>query len=161
MMLKLPIDFSAFFPRQMDESGGRGKLARPSFPRIMNEKESIDSFLELLLSSYPGECSFFIDFAFSFWGHHHENFSIEHFNNTEQPRNKMENRLHQVICKYEPRLKDVSVELLLVPKTSEENDKSRDKHIIVINVNGRINNENKDRYHKKFYFDSRDIPRKH
>ncbi len=161
MMLKVPVDFSAFFQSHPDESLDRGKKAEPVFPRNENDKEAIDSFLELMLSSYPGECSFFIDFAFSFWGQQHENFSVEQFNNAEQPRNKMENRLRQIIDKYEPRLTDVRVDLLLTQKTHKGKRKSSDNHTIVINVRGLINSGNQTKYHKTIHFDSKDIPQKH
>lgn len=158
MMLKLPVDFSAFFQNLPGAYPGTGKNVEPVFPRSESDKEAIDSFLELLLSSYPGECSFFFDFAFSFWGQQHENFSVEQFNNAEQPRSKMENRLRHVIDKYESRLTDVRVDLLLTQKSFKSKRKSSDNHIIVINVRGLINNRNQTKYHRTIYFDSKDIP---
>lgn len=157
-MLKLPVDFSIFFLSHR-AYGDKERLMEPIFPKSENHKEAIDSFLELLLSSYPGECRFFFDFAFSFWGQQHENFSVEQFNNAEQPRTRLENKLKQVIEKYESRLKNVSVDLLLTHKGFKANRRSSDNHAIVITVRGIINNEREDRYQKTIHFDSRDIPR--
>lgn len=76
-------------------------------------RQSVDSFVDLIVFTRPGECLFAYDFGFSFWNEMHENVSFSQFNSTEYPRKRYTDQLQKAISKYENRLEEVQVEMLL------------------------------------------------
>lgn len=151
MSYSLPIDFHGFFKKA--ELVRLKKQPRTSFEfrKTSDLKESIDEFIELLVFTHPGECKFANDFGFNFWEYEFSNLSIDTFNNTENPRRNFENNLKEAILKYEPRLSDVKVEVLL----SEENlliKKTRIKFLVMIFIQGFIKGIQKEPYRKNLVF---------
>jgi len=151
MNYKIPMDFYGFFQKtEMNKFKKHVKIV-PEFSKETSIKTSIDDVIDLLVFTYPGECKFAFDFGFSFWENEFRNVSIETFNSTLYPRKRFEENLKTAINKYEPRLSDVIVEVLL----SDEEiriSKTKIKYFVLIVVRGNIKSAQKEPYRKNIVF---------
>lgn len=90
---------------------------------LKSVKSSIDAFLELLVFTPKGGFKPDYDFGFEFWSNEFQNFVIKNFNNRTSDTNLVNNKgentgkescekgLKKSIETYEPRLKNVRVDL--------------------------------------------------
>lgn len=154
MLYIKPFDFQSFFASlEADKNVG---LKRPAgrFRNAATLIDSIDQVIELILFSHPGECRFFYDFSFSFWGKHLINVSVEQFNNTEFPRSQFEKQLKQVISKYEPRIMNTGVEIFLSEKSVSE-VKRNNGFSVHINITGNLTANPDETYQKGVVLNTR------
>lgn len=151
MLYKKPFDFYSFFT-SLDASKNTGQddyisRSEATFVNAADLTESIDHVIELILFSHPGECTFFYDFSFGFWGKHFNNISVEYFNNTQMPKSLFEKQLKHAITKYESRLTNVGVEIFLSEKGVDSKVKYNDFSVHV-NITGNYK-FNPDQVYKK------------
>ncbi len=115
MMFELPINLNNMFRRISGESQS-GAIRSLLFTDPASNKTSIDGFIDLIVYAYPGEFIYDYDFGFCFWNDVYNNISIDQFNNSEYPKKKYTDSLTSVINKYEKRLEDVKVDMLISDK---------------------------------------------
>lgn len=151
MNYRVPIDFYGFFQKFELSRNKKHAGIPPEFEHVSSVKASIDSFIELLVFTHPGECKFAYDFSFSFWENEFKNLSIESFNNAVYPRKRFEENLKETINKYEPRLTDVTVEILL---SDEETliRKTKIRFFVLLVIHGFIKGFQKEAYRKNIIF---------
>lgn len=160
MLYKTPFDFYGFF-KQLEARGSKQQTAADALlQKIESNQKSIDQVIELILSSYPGECRMFYDFSFSFWGIHHNNISVDKFNNTENPKSQIESRLKNSIIKYEPRLTNVAVDIHISPTSIASQDHVSD-YSIYINITAKYKANLRETYQKQVVFSAGTMKKKH
>ncbi len=130
------------------QSGAIRKLAMQETDQ---NKQSIDSFIDLIVFTYPGEFMYDYDFGFCLWNDVFNNISIDVFNNAEYPRKKYTDNLLHAINKYEKRLDDVKVEMVL----SDHQTTIRNimvKFIVYLTITGTIKGLKKVPYQRNIVF---------
>lgn len=100
---KLPLDFASFF-----ENRGRN-MAK------CTEIESIDQNIEMLLTTFPGEHRFDPNFGCQIWEMDFENVA-----SLELWEERFKQYVHESITMYEPRLREVSIDIHLRDIVKEE-----------------------------------------
>lgn len=132
MIYKIPLDFYSLFntvhPLKINKQVRPKKILQSD----ENMKASIDSFIDLIIFTHPGECKFAPDFGFDFWGNEFKNIAIETFNNIEYPRKSYQDNLAHVIEKYEHRLREIKVEVLLSQNEGLKNKKI--KYFVMVSI---------------------------
>jgi len=147
--IKIPVVFDDFFPGEEDSSGIKGRN-HTSLGKTMQLKDSVDDFLELLITSHLGEYKHDIGFGFEIWEKEFENIQIEKFNTHNFPRQDLERSLASKIEKYEPRIRNVRVEIMYVHKDVFKGKQI--KYFVNIGVQGQLDNKTRDDYDKSFQF---------
>jgi len=99
----LPLDFTKIFPPAINEGKGKKKY-NLNLPKTTSIKQSVDDFIELLITTHLGEYKFNNEFGFEIWDIEFENLQIEKFNTYNFPRQDLEKFLQTKLVKYEPRL---------------------------------------------------------
>jgi hypothetical protein len=159
MNYKIPVDFYSFF--QKAELSQNKKKARfdPIFEGVDRLKDSIDNFIELLVFTFPGECSFLPDFGFPLWENRFKNISITQFNESEFPRKEIEEGLLKSINEYETRLQNIKVEVILM---DDESSQFSGKYLYTVKVTvaGTIKTSTAEPYRKTIYFSSETMTKK-
>jgi hypothetical protein len=159
MNYKIPLDFYGFFQKIELSNNKKQTHFDPVFQKVDKVKESIDEFIDLLVFTHPGECVFFHDFGFAFWESQFSNISIEHLNNSEYPKKEFEESLQRSISRYETRLEDVNVEVLLTNQDISPLVK-KNTFSVVVSVTGKTKTFPGEPYHRTIIFASETMTRK-
>lgn len=132
---------------EMDEKGGHGPSL--SMQKTHLVKKSINEFIELIITTHQGEYKFDRELGFEIWDIEFENIQIEKFNTHNFPKQNLEKYLQSKLEKFEPRLKNIKVEILFIH--SKVFKGKMIKFFVDITVRGNLigNNEN---YVKTFQF---------
>lgn len=102
---KIPLDFSAIFTS--------GTLSIP----FCTETESIDQYIELLLSTYPGEHQFNKNWGCRIWEMDFVNVSSR-----KNWEDDFKRYVRQAIERFEHRLKDVSIEIRIEEVSHQDSE---------------------------------------
>jgi len=159
MNYKIPLDFYGFFQKIELSYNKKQTHFDPVFQKVDKVKDSIDSFIELLVFTHPGECVFLHDFGFTFWESQFNNISVDHFNNSEYPKKEFEDSLQRSITRYETRLDHVSVEVLLTNKEISQLMK-KNAFSVIVTVTGKTKTFPAEPYHKTIVFASETMIKK-
>jgi hypothetical protein len=151
MNYKVPIDFYGFFQRIELSKNKKRTRFQLNFPRVVDEKTSIDQFLELIVFTHPGECKFAYDFGFSFWETEFSNISVDSFNSNENPRKKFEENLKKTIVNFEPRLDNIKVDIHL-SQSETVIHKMKIKYLVTIKIQAVIKGIQPKPYQKTIAF---------
>ncbi|MCD4666025.1 MAG: GPW/gp25 family protein, partial [Bacteroidales bacterium] len=111
---------------------------------------SVDEFIELIITTHFGEYKNDYGFGFNIWEIEFENIQIEKFNTHNYPKQYLEKSLQSTIGKYEPRLRNVEVEILFI--YTKIFKKKKIKYFVDITVKGELANNTSDKYSKSFQF---------
>jgi phage baseplate assembly protein W len=146
---KIPLDFENIFPKHTEEN------VRPFTPSIEIKKthtlkKSVDEHIELIITTRLGEYKYNREFGFEIWDLEFENLQIEKFNTHNYPRQDLEKYLQSTIEKFEPRIKNVKVEILFVYKKIFKGKKI--KFFVDITVKGILVNHTEESYARSFQF---------
>ncbi|OQX72291.1 MAG: hypothetical protein B6D61_14210 [Bacteroidetes bacterium 4484_249] len=146
---KIPLDFQGFFPAETAED----QNIKPSslvIKKTQSLAKSVDEFIEIIITTHYGEYRNDNKFGFNIWEIEFENIQIEKFNTHNYPKEYLEKSLKSTIEKYEPRLKNVEVEILFI--FSKLFKKKKIKYFVDITVRGILANNTSDKYSKSFQF---------
>jgi len=146
---KLPLNFQSLFKAETPE----GQSIKPSsrvIEKTQSMEKSVEGVIELIITTHLGEYKNDKGFGFNIWEIEFENIKIEKFNTHNYPKQYLEKSLKSTIEKYEHRLKNVEVEILLI--YSRMFKKKKIKYFVDISVKGRLANNSSDRYSKSFQF---------
>jgi phage baseplate assembly protein W len=146
---KLPLDFGEIIGAEKAEAGAP-KSSHLFLKRTDSQRKSIDEHIELILTTRPGDYKFNKEYGFTIWDIEFENLEIEKFNTHNNPRQEIEKMLAKVITKFEPRLKNVEVEIIFVYKKIFKGKKI--KFFVDLSVRGNIANKLEERYERSFQF---------
>lgn len=113
-------------------------------------KTSIDEHIELILTTHFGEYKHNPKYGFVIWEQEFENMEIDKFNTHDNPRREIEISLKEAIENFEPRLKNVWLEIFFIYKRIYQGKSV--KYFVDINVRGVMRNATEDPYHNKFQF---------
>ncbi|MCD4696032.1 MAG: GPW/gp25 family protein [Bacteroidales bacterium] len=145
----LPLDLNDMFPKQMDE-----RSHDSSTPSLLKKthslRKSVDSFIELIITTHLGEYKYDKEFGFEIWDLEFENVQIEKFNTHNYPKQNLEKFLQLKLEKFEPRLKDIKVEILFIHRKNFKGKKI--KYFVDITVIGRLANSSSEKYVRSFKF---------
>lgn len=146
---KIPLDFKDLFPKEtgIDNVDSQTPL---ELKKTNSLKRSVDEYLELIITTHLGEYKYNKAFGFEIWDLEFENIQIEKFNTHNYPRENLEKFLQHTIEKFEPRLKDIKVEILFVYKKIFKGKKI--KFFVDITVKGILANKTEDSYSRSFQF---------
>lgn len=145
----LPLDLHAIFPKEMEDESG--SASRPlMLKKTHSIKNSVDDFIELIITTHVGEYRYDEEFGFEIWDLEFENVQIEKFNTHNYPKKNLERYLQLKIEKFEPRLKNVKVEILFVQRKKFKGKKI--KYFVDITVNGILINTTSEKYNRSFQF---------
>ena len=147
--IRIPLRFGDFFPTGAGQ-GSPGKPATGTMERTSSKKDSLDEFIELLITTHFGEYINDCKFGFEIWEREFVNIQIEKFNTHNYPRQDLERSLKETIQKYEPRIRDVGVDILFVFRKDFKGKKV--KYFVEITVRGTMENKTADPYVKSFQF---------
>lgn len=153
MSYKVPLDFTEFFQTTAPGNPNRGAPLPLKFSETERMRESIDDFVEMLISTHRGECRFLYDFGFTFWGYQFDNISIDHFNNSEYPKKEFERQLQLSISKYETRLENVGVEIILTYPALTHTVK-QNVYSVIIKISGKTKTYPAESYQRTLVFSS-------
>lgn len=142
------MDFQDIFPRDVNPEGKSG--SRMELKKNHSVRNSIDEYIELIITTHLGEYKHNKGFGFQIWDLEFENIQIEKFNTHNYPRQDLERYLQQTINKFEPRLRDVHVEILFVHRKIFKGKMI--KFFVDITVKGIITNNTADEYSRSFQF---------
>jgi hypothetical protein len=144
----LPLNFSALFPKEdLTQEVRHRQLMLNKTNRV---NKSIDDFIELIITTHLGEYKNDLGFGFEIWELEFKNMQIEKFNTHNYPKQNLEKSLKVTIEKYEPRLKQVQVEIIFIYKKIFKGKNL--KFYVDISVKGTIDNKNSDHYNRSFQF---------
>lgn len=146
---KLPLDFSEIMDAGKSDQERR-RSAHLLIKRTEVLKTSIDENIELILTTHHGEYKHNKDYGFILWDSEFENVEIEKFNTHNNPKQGIEQMLKRALNKYEPRLKDIKVEILFIYKKTFKG--KRIKYFVDLSVKGTIANKLEESYEKSFQF---------
>lgn len=146
---KLPLDFAEIMKAGKSEEGAP-RSAHLYLRRTESQRKSIDEHIELIMTTRPGDYKYSKEYGFTIWDLEFENLEIEKFNSHNNPRQDIEKMLAKVISKYEPRLKNVEVEIIFVYKKIFKGKKI--KFYVDVAVKGNIVNKLEERYERTFQF---------
>lgn len=146
---KIPLEFHELFPKDTEEYHGSTQK-RLEIKKIPSLKNSVDEYIELIITTHLGEYKHNKGFGFQIWDLEFENMQIEKFNTHNYPRQNLEKYLKQTLEKYEPRLNDIRVEILFVHKKIFKGKKI--KFFVDITVKGILANNTADEYARSFKF---------
>ncbi len=146
---KIPLDFHDLFPK---ETAADDMKTQPRMELKKNHslKSSIDEYIELIITTHLGEYKHNKGFGFQIWDLEFENIQIEKFNTHNYPRQNLEKFLQHTIEKYEPRLRDVKIEILFVHRKIFKGKKI--KFFVDITIKGIMTNNTADNYSRSFQF---------
>lgn len=146
---KIPLDFQGLFPKETDENYGKLKSFL-ELKKTLSLNKSVDEYIELIITTHLGEYKYNKGFGFQIWDLEFENIQIEKFNTHNYPRQNLEKFLQHTIEKFEPRLKDIRVEILFVYKKTFKGKKI--KFFVDITVKGILVNKTSEMYSRSFQF---------
>lgn len=146
---KIPLDFQDLFPKETEADYGKSR-SRLELKKNHSLKNSVDEYIELIITTHLGEYKHNKGFGFQIWNLEFENIQIEKFNTHNYPRQNLEKFLQHTLEKYEPRLKDIIVEILFVHKKTFKGKKI--KFFVDITVKGIMTNNTADKYSRSFQF---------
>ena len=110
---KIPLEFQDLFPKHTEDDDSKSP-SRLDIKKTRSLKNSVDEYIELIITTHIGEYKYNKAFGFEIWDLEFENLQIEKFNTHNYPRQDLENFLQHTIEKFEPRIKNVKVEILFV-----------------------------------------------
>jgi phage baseplate assembly protein W len=137
------------FPKETEVDIGKSK-SYPEIKKNLSLKSSVDEYIELIITTHLGEYKHNKEFGFQIWELEFENLQIEKFNTHNYPRQNLEKFLQHTLEKFEPRLKDIRVEILFVHKKIFKGKKI--KFFVDITVKGILANNTADKYMRSFQF---------
>ena len=145
----IPFDFKEVFrPSATDEP-----FQKPH-KRVLSKtdslKQSIDEHIELIIMTHFGEYKHNREFGFILWEKEFENIEIEKFNTHNNPKQGIEDNLKITLNKFEPRLKNINVDILFVYKKVFRGKKI--KYFVDITVKGNLTNKMEQPYERSFQF---------
>lgn len=146
---KIPLDFQDLFPKETEV----GHVKSTSYSELKKNnslKSSVDEYIELIITTHLGEYKHNKEFGFQIWELEFENLQIEKFNTHNYPRQDLEKFLQHTLGKYEPRLKDIKVEILFVHRKIFRGKQI--KFFVDITVKGILTNNTSDKYFRSFQF---------
>lgn len=146
---RIPLQFDHFFPGDLGHRPDTGPLTG-TIERTTSLKESLDEFIELLITTHFGEYVNESKFGFEIWEREFENIQIEKFNTHNYPKQDLEKSLKSTIERYETRIRDVKVEIIFVFKKDFRGKKV--KYFVEITVKGTLDNKTSDPYSRSFQF---------
>lgn len=118
--------------------------------RTESLKKSIDEHIEMILTTHFGEYKRDMDYGFVIWEKEFENIQIEKFNTHNNPKQEFEQLLKKTLNKYEPRLKNIEVDILFVYKKIFKGRKI--KYFVDLTIKGILVNKIEDAYVQSFQF---------
>ncbi|MCD4732565.1 MAG: GPW/gp25 family protein [Bacteroidales bacterium] len=113
-------------------------------------KKSVDEHIELIIMTHMGEYKHDKDFGFVLWEREFVNIEIEKFNTHNNPKQDIETNLKNTLAKFEPRLKNINVDILFIYKKTFRGKKI--KYFVNITVKGILVNMMEHDYEKSFQF---------
>lgn len=146
---KIPLDFSELIDVDYEQVGSK-KSSYLQLKKTPILKKSIDEHIELILTTYLGEYRYDKNYGFVIWDKEFENMEIDKFNTHNNPKQEFEHNLEKTLDKYEPRLKNVSVDILFVYRKVYRGKSI--KYFVDINIKGIMLNSFEEEYHHKFQF---------
>lgn len=146
---KIPLEFHELFPKDSEENHGNSQK-HSEIKKIYSLKNSVDEYIELIITTHLGEYKHNKGFGFQIWDLEFENLQIEKFNTHNYPRQNLEKYLKHTLEKYEPRLNDIQVEILFVHKKIFKGKKI--KFFVDITIKGILANNTADKYARSFKF---------
>ena len=146
---KLPLNFGEIFDVNKGDPD-HARSAHLHIQRTDSPTRSIDEHIELILTTRPGEYKFNKEYGFAIWDLEFENMEIEKFNTHNNPKQDIERRLKTIISTFEPRLKNVEVEIFFVYKKVLRGKKI--KFFVDLTVRGNIANKLAEPYERSFQF---------
>jgi len=145
----LPLDIKGLFHKESDDNISNHSESL-HLKKSFSLKSTVDNFIELLIITRLREYKHDNEFGFEIWDIEFENLKIEKFNTHNYPRQNLERYLEQKIEKYEPRLRNVNVEIHFVHSKTFKGKII--KYFVDITVSGVLVNKNVDKYLKSFQF---------
>ena len=146
---KIPLDFQELFPQHLEDESRKSR-AEMEIIKTNSLKNSVDEYIELIITTHIGEYKYNKAFGFEIWDLEFENLQIEKFNTHNYPRQDLERFLQNTIEKFEPRINDVSVEILFIYKKIFRG--KRIKFFVDIKVKGILDNNIEEPYARSFQF---------
>jgi hypothetical protein len=146
---KLPLDLEEIIGAEKAEAGAP-KSSHLFLKRTESQRKSIDEHIGFILTTRPGDYKYNKEYGFTIWDLEFENLEIEKFNTHNNPRQDIEKTLQKVITKFEPRLKNVEVEIIFIYKKVFKGKKI--KFFVNLTVSGNIINKLEEKYEQSFQF---------
>ncbi len=145
----IPLDLSDLFRTDTAEHDGKRSPKRV-LKATGTLRKSIDEHIELIIMTHMGEYKNDKDYGFVLWEREFENIQIDKFNTHNNPKNEIETKLNIALCKFEPRLKNISTDILFM---SRKKFKGKNiKYFVSITVKGKLANLIEQPYQKSFNF---------
>jgi phage baseplate assembly protein W len=146
---RIPLDFSEIMEAEKADHDHK-KSTSLMIKRTESIKKSVDEHIELILTTHQGEYKHNSGYGFVLWDKEFENFEIEKFNTHNNPKQDIEIMVSKVLNKYEPRLKNIQVEVLFIFKKVFKGKKI--KYYVDLNVKGTFTNKMEEPYERSFQF---------
>lgn len=118
--------------------------------KTANLFESINEHIELLLTTHYGEYKYDMSYGSMIWDKEFENMEIDKFNTHDQPRKSIQESMKKTLETFEPRLRNINVEVVFVYKRVFRGKSI--KYFVDIDIKGIMINSREEDYHKKFQF---------
>ena len=146
---KIPLDFDDLVLPDKDHSGSK-RTSSFQLKKTSDLKKSIDEHIDLILTTHYGEYKHDYNYGFIIWDKEFENMEIEKFNTHNNPKEDIEKSIKRTLAQFEPRLKQVNVEIFFVYKRVFKGKNI--KYFVDIDVKGIMLGAREEEYHKKFQF---------
>jgi len=145
---KLPLDFNDM----LQTTTASAEHIKPGLllPKTHSIKKSVDEFIELIITTHLGEYKYDRELGFEIWDIEFENIQIEKFNTHNFPKQNLEKYLKERLYKFEPRLKDIKVEILFIHSKIFKGKKI--KYFVDITVKGKLVQNSNEEYSRTFQF---------
>lgn len=145
----IPLDFGEIVHRGAAHPEPR-RSSELMIKRTDSARKSIDEHLELLMTTHRGEYKYNWEYGFVIWDSEFENIDIEKFNTHNYPKQEIEEKLTKLIARYEPRLKNIQVEIFFIYKKNFRG--RRIKFFVDLKIRGVIVGKIEEAYEKSFQF---------
>ena len=145
----LPIELDNLIEPERDDSG-QLRASDLQLKKTDDLKKSIDEHIELILTTHYGEYKYNRSYGFIIWDLEFENMEIEKFNTHINPKRDIENSIKKTLTLFEPRLKNVNVEIFFIFKKVFKGKNI--KFFVDINVKAIMLGAREEEYHNKFQF---------
>jgi predicted component of type VI protein secretion system len=146
---KIPLNFDDLIHADPSDYDKR-KSSYLQIKEASSLKRSMDEHIELLLTSHMGEYKYDNDYGFVIWEKEFENMNFNKFNTHNYPREEIQNSIIKTINQFEPRLKQVEVNILFVYRKLFRGKKI--KYFVDVEVKGKIRNRIEEDYANTFQF---------
>jgi len=146
---KIPLNFDDLVDPIKEHSHSK-RISSLQLKKTSNLKNSIDEHIELILTTHYGEYKYDYNYGFIIWDKEFENMEIDKFNTHNNPKQDIEESINKTLALFEPRLKQVKVEIFFVYKRVFKGKNI--KYFVDIDVKGIMLGDREEEYHNKFQF---------